>query len=74
MRKPETDENDVRMSDVLCDFCHREWVEEIAMVGDDPEKDLAGARAVGLAAIDVRDIRSLSELPQALRDPATFVA
>lgn len=20
------------MSDVLCDFCHREWVEEIAMV------------------------------------------
>lgn len=27
MRKPGTDENNVQMSDVLCDFCHREWTE-----------------------------------------------
>jgi len=25
MRKPGTDENNVQMSDVLCDFCHAEW-------------------------------------------------
>lgn len=27
MRKPGTDENNVRMSDVICDFCHGEWIE-----------------------------------------------
>lgn len=32
MRKPGTDENNVQMSDVLCDFCHREWTESVAMV------------------------------------------
>ena len=32
MRKPETDPDNVRMSDVLCDFCLCEWTEEIAMV------------------------------------------
>lgn len=32
MRKPGTDENNVQMSDVLCDFCHREWTEDIPMV------------------------------------------
>ena len=32
MRKPGTDENNVQMSDVLCDFCQREWTEDIAMV------------------------------------------
>jgi hypothetical protein len=32
MRKPETDENNVQMSDVLCDFCHREWVEDEPMI------------------------------------------
>ncbi len=32
MRKPGTDENDVQMSDVLCDFCRREWTEDLAMV------------------------------------------
>lgn len=32
MRKPGTDENNVRMSDVLCDFCHREWNEDIPMI------------------------------------------
>ena len=32
MRKPTTDETNVQMSDVLCDFCRREWTEEIPMI------------------------------------------
>ena len=32
MRKPETDENNVQMSDVLCDFCHVEWTEDRPMI------------------------------------------
>ena len=32
MRRPECDPNDVRMSDVLCDFCGREWTEALPMV------------------------------------------
>ena len=32
MRKEETDSDNVQMSDVLCDFCHREWTEDVAMV------------------------------------------
>ncbi|MHC4709973.1 MAG: hypothetical protein ACYTA3_06025 [Planctomycetota bacterium] len=32
MRKPGTDESNVQMSDVLCDFCHREWTEDVPMI------------------------------------------
>ena len=32
MRKPGTDESNVQMSDVLCDFCRREWTEDIPML------------------------------------------
>lgn len=32
MRKPGTNESNVQMSDVLCDFCHREWTEDVPMV------------------------------------------
>ena len=32
MRKPGTDETNVQMSDVLCDFCHREWTEAVPMI------------------------------------------
>ena len=32
MRKPGTDENNVQMTDVLCDFCHTEWVEDQPMI------------------------------------------
>jgi hypothetical protein len=32
MRKPGTDENNVQMSDVLCDFCQREWTEDTPMI------------------------------------------
>jgi len=32
MRRPGTDETNVQMSDVLCDFCHRQWSEDIPMI------------------------------------------
>ncbi|MBT8486711.1 MAG: hypothetical protein HKO59_14365 [Phycisphaerales bacterium] len=32
MFKPGTDENNVQMSDVLCDFCHREWTDELPLL------------------------------------------
>jgi hypothetical protein len=32
MRKPGVDENNVQMSDVLCDFCRREWTEDEPMI------------------------------------------
>ena len=35
-------------------------------VGDDPEEDVAGARAAGLHALDVTTLGSLAELPSAL--------
>jgi putative hydrolase of the HAD superfamily len=35
-------------------------------VGDDPERDLAGARAAGLAALDVRSLAHFRELPERL--------
>jgi putative hydrolase of the HAD superfamily len=43
----------------------------VALAGDDPENDLAGARAAGLRAVDVRALDSLADLPRALRDLAT---
>ncbi len=38
-----------------------------AHVGDDPERDLGGARAAGLAAFDVAGLATLAELPARLR-------
>lgn len=32
MRKPGTDPDNVQMADVLCDFCHREWTEDLPMI------------------------------------------
>lgn len=32
MRKPGTDEMNVQMSDVLCDYCHREWTEDVPII------------------------------------------
>jgi hypothetical protein len=32
MRRPGTDPMDVRMEDVLCDFCHQPWSDERPMV------------------------------------------
>ncbi len=35
-------------------------------VGDDPERDLAGAEGAGLAAVDVTSLESFAELPECL--------
>jgi hypothetical protein len=32
MRKPGVDPNNVQMSDVLCDFCHQEWREDVLFI------------------------------------------
>ena len=32
MYKPGTDESNVQMSDVLCDFCHHEWLEDLPII------------------------------------------
>jgi putative hydrolase of the HAD superfamily len=40
--------------------------EQAVFVGDDPERDLAGARAAGLRAVDVRELATLDALPAAL--------
>jgi hypothetical protein len=32
MRKAGTDENNVQMSDVLCDFCQRQWTDDLPMI------------------------------------------
>jgi putative hydrolase of the HAD superfamily len=40
--------------------------EHAVYVGDDPERDLAGARAIGLFEVDVKSLASLAELPARL--------
>ena len=32
MLKPGTDESNVQMNDVLCDYCHREWSAEVPFI------------------------------------------
>ena len=32
MYRPGTDETNVQMSDVLCDFCHRAWTEDVPFI------------------------------------------
>ena len=40
--------------------------EETAFVGDDGERDVAGAAKLGLQAIDVRGLATLTDLPAKL--------
>jgi putative hydrolase of the HAD superfamily len=47
---------------------------EALLLGDDPEKDLAGARAVGLMTLDVRELTTLDEAPRKIRDLARMPA
>jgi REG-2-like HAD superfamily hydrolase len=44
--------------------------EEAVYVGDDAERDLAGARRAGLAAIDVGELATLEDLPRRLARPS----
>ena len=32
MQRPGTNPQDVQHSDILCDFCHREWADDVAMI------------------------------------------
>lgn len=52
MRKPNTDESNVQMSDVLCDFCHRAWTEDIAMLEGHQGSCICG-RCLTLAYSDI---------------------
>lgn len=48
--------------------------EEALFVGDDAERDLAGGRAVGMAALDVNELATLADLPRRLaasQEPST---
>lgn len=52
MRKPGTDEDNVQMTDVLCDFCHREWTEDVPMI-EGHHGSCICARCLTLAYTDV---------------------
>ncbi len=52
MRKPGTDEHDVKMSDVLCDFCHREWTEDVPMIEGHRGSCLCG-RCLSVACAEI---------------------
>lgn len=52
MRKPGTDENNVQMSDVLCDFCQREWTEDEPMLEGHQGSCICG-KCLTLAYLDV---------------------
>jgi hypothetical protein len=55
MRRPGTDENNVQMSDVLCDFCRSEWTEERPMVEGHKGSCICGRCASMAYAQVVRD-------------------
>jgi len=52
MFKPGTDENDVQMSDVLCDFCERVWTEDVPLIEGHRGRTICGrCLSVGYAAL-----------------------
>ncbi|MEE9130523.1 MAG: hypothetical protein V3T84_10940 [Phycisphaerales bacterium] len=52
MRKPGTDANNVQMSDVLCDFCQREWTEDVPMLEGHHGSCICG-NCLSVAYVDV---------------------
>lgn len=52
MRNPGTDQSNVQMSDVLCDFCHRKWTEDIPMIEGHRGSCICG-RCLTIAYTDV---------------------
>ena len=60
MRKPGTDPDNVSMSDVLCDFCHREWAEEVPMVEGHHGSCICG-RCVSVAYAQLVQHEGISE-------------
>lgn len=52
MRKPGTDENNVQMSDVLCDFCRAEWTETLPIIEGHQGSIICG-RCLAVACAEV---------------------
>ena len=52
MRNPGTDEDNVQMSDVLCDFCERQWTETLPMIEGHQGACICG-NCLGVAFVDV---------------------
>jgi hypothetical protein len=67
MRKPGTNENDVRMSDVICDFCHREWTDDVAMIEGHRGSCVCG-RCLAVAYVDVV-VNDRDTVPREFRCP-----
>ncbi len=56
MHRPGINPLDVRMSDILCDFCHAEWVESRAMVEGHHGSVICGScLSVAFASVIVAD-------------------
>jgi hypothetical protein len=55
MRKPGTNENDVQMSDVLCDFCRGEWTLDRPMIEGHHGSCICGeCLSAAYAAVELR--------------------
>lgn len=52
MFRPGTDETNVRMSDVLCDFCRREWTAEVPFIEGHQGRVICG-RCLAVAYADL---------------------
>lgn len=52
MRKPDADENNVQMTDVLCDFCRTEWSEDKPMIEGHQGSCICG-NCMRIAYVDV---------------------
>ena len=64
MRREGCNPDDVQMSDVLCDFCGREWAHDVAMVEGHQGACICGAcLAVAYAAIVHPDLPSGAPQP-----------
>lgn len=55
MRREGTDENDVRMSDVLCDYCHKPWTHDVPAIEGHQGSIICGpCLTVGYAEVVLR--------------------
>ncbi len=52
MRREGTDENNVRMSDVLCDFCHAAWTHDLPVIEGHRGSIICG-NCLSVAYVDV---------------------
>ncbi|MEN0019973.1 MAG: hypothetical protein AAF747_03710 [Planctomycetota bacterium] len=78
MRKPGTNEADVRMSDVLCDFCHREWADDVPMIEGHQGACICGGclrfafSALMLERMDMRADKPMCTMCREQRDEAMW--